>query len=176
MDKIIVVDVDKCMACLACEVECAIAHSKLKTWQETMKQVEPRINVEAVEQHAVPIKCCHCEDAPCVKICPTEALNRPDPEGPVQFNEERCIGCKYCIVVCPFGAIAPSHDGNRIVKCDLCSERLKAGQEPACVASCPTKAIVFVDAEKYAQDKRAETAKQSIEQPGDSVKVEDGKS
>lgn len=166
MDKIIVVDIENCMACLGCEVECSIAHSS-KGWLEAIKQEPPRINVEAVQQYAVPIKCRHCADAPCVKICPTKALNRPDPDGPVLFDQEYCIGCKYCIVACPFGAIAPSHDGKKIVKCDQCIDRLKAGQQPACVAGCPTRAIKFVDAEQYAESKRIATAEQSIEETAD---------
>lgn len=160
MDKIIVIDAEKCMACLTCEVECSIAHSQSKTWQEAMKEVEPRINVEAAQEFAVPMVCRQCEDAPCIKICPTKALNRQDQEGPVLLKQDLCIGCKFCLIVCPFGAIVPSYDGKSVVKCDMCIGRLEAGQEPACVASCPMEAIRFVEAEQYVREKRMNTAEE----------------
>ena len=158
MDKIIVIDVKECMACLACEVECALVHSQSKSLKEAMEEVEPRVNVEAVREFAVPIICRHCEEAPCIKICPTKALHRKDPNGPVLLEQEFCIGCNYCLVVCPFGVIAPSDDGRTVIKCDLCLERLEIGQEPACVASCPMGALKLVEAEEYVRQKRAEAA------------------
>jgi len=167
MDKIIVIDAEACMACLTCQVECSLAHSKSKSLDEAMGEVEPRLDVEAVEEIAVPMVCRHCEDAPCIKICPTKALNRQDLNGPVLFKRELCIGCKFCLVVCPFGAIIPSYDGKSVVKCDMCIERLKEGQEPACVASCPMYAIKFVDAEQYAQEKRKAVAEQCLENSRD---------
>ena len=158
MDKIIVIDVKECMACLACEVECALVHSQSKNLKEAMEEVEPRVNVEAAREFAVPIICRHCEDAPCIKICPTKALHRKDPNGPVLLEQEFCIGCNYCLVVCPFGAITPSYDYHTVVKCDLCWERLEPGQEPACVAGCPMGAIKFVEAEQYVREKRINSA------------------
>jgi carbon-monoxide dehydrogenase iron sulfur subunit len=158
MSKMIVIDVQECMACRTCEIECALAHTKSKTLEEAMNEGQPRVNVEAAQEFAVPMQCRHCEDAPCVKICPTKAIHRKDPLSPVLIEQDRCIGCNFCISVCPFGVIEPSYDGQRIIKCDLCFERLETGQEPACVASCPMNALKFVDAEKYVQDKRKDAA------------------
>ena len=158
MGKIIVIDIQECMACRTCEIECALAHSKLKTLAEVMKEVQPRVNVEAAQEFAVPMQCRHCEDAPCIKICPTQAIYREDPNSPVLIEQDRCIGCNFCIAVCPFGVISPSYDGRRVVKCDLCFERLEAGQEPACVASCPMRALRFVEAEQYVREKRVDAA------------------
>ncbi|MHA2314508.1 MAG: 4Fe-4S dicluster domain-containing protein [Candidatus Hermodarchaeia archaeon] len=159
MDKIIVIDVKECMACRTCEIECALAHSKSKTLEEAMKEVEPRVNVEGTLELWAPMMCRHCEDAPCIKICPTQAIHREDPNGPVLIEQERCIGCNFCLAVCPFGVISPSYDGHRIVKCDLCFERLEAGQEPACVAGCPMGALKFIEAEQYVRDRRINAAK-----------------
>ncbi len=158
MGKIIVVDVKECMACRTCEIACALAHSESKTLDEAMKKQEARINVEGNIELWAPILCRHCEDAPCVKICPTGAINRQDPNGPVLIEQDLCIGCKFCLVVCPFGVIGPSDEGRTVIKCDLCLERLEIGQEPACVASCPMCALRLVEAEEYVRQKRAEAA------------------
>ena len=83
-----------------------------------------------------------------------------NPDSPVLIDQERCIGCNFCLAVCPFGSISPSYDGHKVVKCDLCFERLSAGQEPACVSGCPTGALKFVEAEQYAHSKRTETAEE----------------
>lgn len=160
MGKIIIIDIEECMACLTCEIECALAHSKSKTLEEAMNEVEPRVNVEAAQEFAVPLQCRHCEIAPCIKICPTNAISRENPNSPVLIDQDRCIGCNFCLAVCPFGSISPSYDGHRVIKCDLCFERLEAGQEPACVASCPTGAIKFVEAEQYVRGKRVEVAEE----------------
>ena len=160
MDKIIVIDAEKCMACLACEIECSLVHQQSKTLKEAMEEVEPRINVEAAQKFAVPMLCRHCEDAPCIKICPTKALHRQYPEGPVLLKQDFCIGCRFCLMVCPFGAIVPSYDKRRVIKCDLCTERLEAEQDPACVTSCPMNAIRFVEAEQYVREKRINAAEE----------------
>lgn len=160
MGKIIVIDIEECMACRTCEIECSLAHSKSKTLEEAMNEVEPRVNVEAAHEFAVPMQCRHCENAPCIKICPTHAIHRENPDSPVIIDQDRCIGCNFCLAVCPFGAISPSYDGHRVVKCDLCFDRLEAGQEPACVASCPTGALKFVEAEQYVQGKRTDVAEE----------------
>lgn len=160
MKKIIVIDVQECMACRTCEIECALAHSKSKTLVEAMKEVQPRVNVEAAQEFAVPMQCRHCEDAPCIKICPTKAIHREDPNSPVLIEQDLCIGCNFCIAICPFGVIEPSYDGRQVVKCDLCFERLEAGQEPACVASCPMRALRFVEAEQYVREKRVNAAEE----------------
>ena len=160
MGKIIVIDVKKCMACRTCEIECALAHSESKTLEEAMKKVEPRVNVEGTLEFWTPMMCRHCEDAPCIKICPTQAIHREDPNGPVLIEQDRCIGCNFCLVICPFGVISPSYDGRRIVKCDLCIERLERGEEPACVSSCPMDAIKFVEAEQYVREKRMDAARE----------------
>jgi len=101
----------------------------------------------------VPLQCRHCEDAPCVAVCPTGALHREDEEGPVLIDSELCVGCKMCVVVCPFGVITMSRD-KAIIKCDLCIDRLEQGQEPACVAACPTGALRLEEAAEVAHDAR----------------------
>lgn len=155
------VEVSRCMGCRSCEIACAVAHSASKDLFEALGE-EPRptsrVKVEAAEESAVPLQCRHCEDAPCVAICTTKALEKLGPNLPVLIKEERCIGCKFCIMVCPFGVIGLRADGKVALKCDLCIERLEVGEDPACVAACPTKALRFLPPNEVAAIKRRVTA------------------
>ena len=157
MDKVIVVNIEKCQACKSCEIACAVAHSKSKVLEEAMAESpkpQRRVTVEPADEFAVPLQCRHCENAPCIAVCPTKAIYRPNPEGPVLIDQDRCIGCKFCIMVCPFGVINISIDGTAVLKCDLCIERTKIGEQPACVKACPTKALKLADEDQSALEKR----------------------
>jgi len=170
MGKAIMVTVEKCLACKSCEIACALAHSKSKVLEEA-KQEQPkprrRVTVEAVGEFGVPMQCRHCQDAPCIAVCPTGAIHRQQVDGPVLIEQEQCIGCKFCLVVCPFGVIdisAPDQvgGGKAMVKCDLCIERIKTGQQPACVQACPTKALKLVDEKNLAADRRKRAAHEFV--------------
>jgi len=161
MQKTITVNIEKCLACRSCEIACALAHSESKVLQEAVNESprpQRRVTVETAEGFAVPIQCRHCADAPCVTVCPTGAIHRHKPEDPVLIDKEKCIGCKFCLIACPFGVIDITRDGKAVVKCDLCIERTKAGEEPACVQACPTGALKLADEEQLAAEKRARTA------------------
>ena len=165
MPRVITVDVRKCMGCHSCEIACAIAHSEAKTLFEAIGErplPQPRVSVLAVGEAAIPLQCRHCEDAPCVEICPTGALQKPDSEGPVTIDHELCIGCKSCIIVCPFGVIAMSADGKTIVKCDMCIERLERDEQPACVEACPTGAMQLVSVDELTAAARGRTASEIV--------------
>ena len=157
MDKVIVVNIEKCLGCKSCELACALVHSKSKVLEEAVAE-SPRpqrmVTVEAAGEFAVPLQCRHCENAPCIAVCPTKAIYRPSPEGPVLINQDKCIGCRFCFMVCPFGVINISIDGTAVLKCDLCIERTKIGEQPACVEACPTKALKLADKDQSALDKR----------------------
>ena len=169
--KRIVADPTKCMACRACEIACALAHANTDDLVEAVfaKGAKPRIYIESAGSLVVPLQCRHCEDAPCVVVCPSGALSRPDAGGPVRVDEGRCIGCAFCVQSCPFGVIRlgrrPGADGAEgpmaVVKCDLCIERQAEGLEPACVASCPVGALVFVEVDDSAKMARLRTAAQA---------------
>lgn len=161
MDKAIVVNIEKCLACKSCEIACAVAHSKAGVLEEAITESptpQRRVTVEPVEYFSVPLQCRHCEDAPCITVCPTAAIHRPSADSPVLIAQDRCIGCRFCLMVCPFGVINISRDGKAVVKCDLCIERTKAGQEPACVEACPTKALKIGSEKELAAGKRQLTA------------------
>ena len=87
--------------------------------------------------------CMHCEDPGCLKACPSPGAIVQYTNGIVDFHEENCIGCGYCVTGCPFNVPRISKKDNRAYKCTLCSDRVGVGLEPACVKTCPTGAITF---------------------------------
>jgi len=163
--RMIVLNVEKCLGCKSCEIACAVAHSVSKDLYRAIRETpspKARVSVELAVGVPVPVQCRHCEDAPCMSVCPTGAVHRADEDSPVVIDQDRCIGCKMCIQVCPFGVIALSADGKGVLKCDLCVERLGQGQEPACVCACPTGALRFADMEEVSGRKRHKAAEQVV--------------
>ena len=141
----LLVNPDRCMGCLTCEVVCAVAHSRSGALSAAMvagETLSPRNRVVQVAATRFPTQCRQCEDAPCVRVCPTGATYQTATYTAV--NQKLCIACKLCMMVCPFGAIhissvqVNSRSKPAAVKCDLCVDRADG---PACVAACPTHAI-----------------------------------
>ena len=90
------------------------------------------------------MRCNHCDNAPCVTICPVTALYRRE-DGIVDFDNRRCIGCKACMQACPYDALYIDPETNTAAKCNYCAHRVDQGLEPACVNVCPTQAIISGD-------------------------------
>jgi Fe-S-cluster-containing dehydrogenase component len=143
LSKVIVAHPSKCYGCFACVVECSYRRAGADEHVSLMSGVlaNAACEVLAVGTEAVPLVCNHCEDAPCEAVCPTGAIHRRSPGGPLVLDEERCIGCKACVMACPFGMVRLGKDGVTAAKCDLCVDRLAKGEEPACVAACFTGAL-----------------------------------
>ena len=163
--KRLVADPLKCLACRACELACALAHTESDDLVEAIFEggAKPRIYIEWAGGLAVPLQCRHCEDAPCVRVCPTGALSRLgeadlQDEGPVLADQEKCIGCAFCVQACPFGVIRIASGGKVIIKCDLCVTRQAEGLQPACVAACPVAALTLEDVAENAKRARAKAA------------------
>lgn len=139
-----VIDNRLCIGCHACTVACKTEHSDPvginKTWVQYLeKGVHPR-----AERAFHVLRCNHCANAPCVEICPTASLSvRKD--AIVDFDPDRCIGCKACMQACPYDAIDIHPESGTATKCNYCSHRVDAGREPACAVVCPTGAIVTGD-------------------------------
>ncbi|MBT1073586.1 4Fe-4S dicluster domain-containing protein [Pelotalea chapellei] len=160
-NAIVFADPERCLGCHSCELSCAVAHSGCDLYSAAIKglTLRPRNKVVAAGDASIPIQCRQCEDAPCALACPTGAILQQD--SMVSIREKNCVGCKVCVMVCPFGAISvkPDADGdleaegrtNRGVarKCDLCA---RTGRDvPACIEACPTKAITLVNLDDLRQ-------------------------
>lgn len=101
----------------------------------------------------------HCADPGCLKACPSPGAIIQYSNGIVDFHEENCIGCGYCIAGCPFNIPRLSEKDSKVYKCTLCSDRVSVGLEPACIKSCPTQALVFgskADMVEHAQERIAD--------------------
>ncbi len=140
-NRAIEVDIERCMACGACEMACSEGHLDDGDFLEAMMEERapmPRIKlVAAASGRPVPVQCRHCEDAPCIAACSTRALHRDD-GGRVLFVQEQCISCRACERVCPYGAISWDEREDIVVKCDVCSGLRESEQQPFCVEACPT--------------------------------------
>jgi carbon-monoxide dehydrogenase iron sulfur subunit len=162
VNKAIVVNIEKCLACKSCEIACALVHSKSKVLEEAVAESpkpQRMVTVEQADEFSVPIQCRHCEAPPCIEICPTGAIQRQNKESPVTVDQDLCIGCKLCMLICPFGVLQIGPEGRAIIKCDMCLERMEKGQEPACVEACPTKALKLVLLQDVIKPKRKAAAK-----------------
>ncbi len=139
-----VLDNRKCIGCHACTVACKSEHDvPIGVNRTFVKQTEKGVYPNAKRLFSV-TRCNHCTDAPCVEICPVECLHiRPD--GIVDFNSDRCIGCKSCMQACPYDALYIDPDTKTAAKCNYCSHRVDIGLEPACVNVCPEHAIISGD-------------------------------
>jgi Fe-S-cluster-containing dehydrogenase component/formate-dependent nitrite reductase membrane component NrfD len=139
-----VIDQRKCIGCHACTVACKeenqVPLGAFRTW---VKYVE-RGQYPDTRRYFSVLRCNHCDDAPCVSICPTVALYRRS-DGIVDFDGERCIGCKSCMQACPYDALYIDPATQTAAKCNYCAHRVEVGLEPACVIVCPERAIIAGD-------------------------------
>ena len=139
-----VIDNRKCIGCHACTTACKSEHQVPvgvnRTW---VKQVEKGEFPNTRRLFSV-MRCNHCTDAPCVEICPTESLYFRE-DGIVDFDKDRCIGCKSCMQACPYDALYIDPETHTAAKCNYCSHRVDVGLEPACVNVCPEEAIISGD-------------------------------
>lgn len=138
------IDQDTCIGCHACTVACKSEHDVPigvnRTW---VKYIEKGTFPDSRRFYSVN-RCNHCEDAPCVSICPTTALySRKD--GIVDFDDSRCIGCKSCMNACPYDALYINPDTMTAHKCNFCTHRVELSLEPSCVVVCPTQSIIAGD-------------------------------
>src|ERR1051325_3716123 len=137
-------DQSRCIGCHACSTACKSENAvPLGVHRTYVKAVEVG-SFPAVRRAFQVTRCNQCDSAPCTVACPTRAMYRRR-DGIVDFDKAICIGCKACIAACPYDAIFINPDDHAAEKCNLCSHRIDAGLEPACVSVCPTSAILVGD-------------------------------
>ena len=139
------VDTRRCFGCHGCEVACKAENDvPLGNYiRQTIYHDFQRDN-GSVARIMVPMSCQHCEDAPCIKVCPCGALAKQE-GGSVQIDYDRCCGHASCKDACPYGAIYIDPVAKQAVKCHNCTHRLAVGMEPACSDTCPSEALYFGD-------------------------------
>jgi len=150
----LLVDAERCTGCNTCMLICSFIHDRIFSYERS------RIRVWRDDNRGIfiPILCEHCEDAPCVSVCPTGALFR-DEVGIVRRNAVRCIGCNECMNACPIGAIAFSPDGEWM-KCDLCTD---VGGIPYCAQYCTARALRWVPEKLVARQRVMGAARRRVE-------------
>lgn len=180
MNRFVIAEPRKCIGCRTCEVACVLAHSDGNAVVAlTPANFAPRLKLIRGLKISTPVLCRQCEDAPCVNVCPNGALVYG--QNSVQVIQERCIGCKTCVVACPFGAMevisrpvvrqlggAPAANSMKAEahKCDLCVGR-ETG--PACIPVCPTKALLLVDRNMLEATVRQRQERAALDMASDSL-------
>lgn len=161
-----VIDLKRCIGCYACQIVCKAENGTRPgtIWARVIKRESGTF--PNVHRFSLPLLCMHCRVAPCVEVCPTGASEKR-PDGIVTIDAEKCVGCRYCMMVCPYGSrfyqddgwsyfpdVGPNpyeevayreHPTAVVEKCDFCLHRVEKGLDPACVANCPAKARTFGD-------------------------------
>jgi len=158
--KAFIFDASRCIDCRACMVACSvennIAMDKTRIWVAGLGVIGrfPELKLGTMVYH-----CMHCNEPDCLSACPVGAYTKRD-DGPVLYDPKKCIGCRYCMNACPFDVPHFDFDkglieGAFIDKCTLCPQRIDYGQEPACVTTCPTDALVFGEREDLLKEAHA---------------------
>lgn len=144
---VIVHDENKCIGCQACSVACRSENTVPESVSRLQVRIEgPYGNAPHLHFKYNRVSCEQCENAPCVKVCPTGAAY-VDGNGIVSINQDKCVGCLYCVAACPYKVRFINPETRVPDKCNYCKDtRLARGEEPACVSVCPTQALVFGDA------------------------------
>ncbi|QWA11429.1 formate-dependent uric acid utilization protein AegA [Sodalis ligni] len=153
MNRFVVAEPETCIGCRSCEVACVVSHHG-GLFPDKREYFTPRLQVMKGASASFAVSCRHCEDAPCAAVCPNDAIIRS--HDSIQVRQALCIGCKSCVIACPFGMItvvtetvqpasrrlAESYQRTEAQKCDLCADQ---NYDPACVRACPTRALHIMD-------------------------------
>jgi len=139
------IDLTRCIGCYSCVVACKNYHG-IPAGEDGRIKILDRMTGEYpdVERWTFPLMCMQCEYPPCVSVCRYNASYKTD-NGIVTVDHKKCVGCGLCTLACPYGVRVMRREENVADSCDLCLERVIAGEEPYCVQACPTGAMVFGD-------------------------------
>jgi formate dehydrogenase iron-sulfur subunit len=159
--RTILFDAQKCIGCRQCVQAC-------KDWNDHTRADVFEISADnwitmepPVEEGAGSIfgrnSCMHCDYPICAAVCPVEAITKYE-EGAVVIDQNKCIGCEYCINACPWEVISLDHIKGKASKCTMCADRIGAGADPFCVQACPVQALEFGYADEISEKARARAA------------------
>ena len=149
----IVTDLERCVGCMSCVTACKMANNApIGNYWNKILRIGPNPKYEGavlpdVETYWLPIGCQHCENPACVQVCPTQASHKL-PDGTVQVDKSKCIGCQFCAMACPYGVRYLNEEERVVEKCTLCEQRVAQGELPQCVINCGGHARFFGDVEK----------------------------
>ncbi len=150
--KRIIAKEEFCLGCRLCEIHCLVKHSKskklIKVFRTEKDKIIPAVKVEQSGHASFAIQCRHCDEAVCIEACMTGAMHRDPETGAVICDQDKCVGCWMCVMVCPVGAVRCGEEHHVASKCDLCMGE----EEPVCVANCPNEAIVVIEEENGGKD------------------------
>jgi Fe-S-cluster-containing dehydrogenase component len=156
----IVTDLDRCVGCLACSVACKMVNSVPigQFWNKTLR-IGPNPKNEGnhwpdVELYYLTVQCQHCEKPQCVDVCPTGASQKLA-DGTVQIDKQKCIGCQFCVMACPYNVRYLNEDERVVEKCTLCEQIIGGGGVPQCVTQCGGRARYFGNLEDPGSDAAA---------------------
>ena len=154
----IVTDLNRCVGCQACSAACETINGVMPGdfWIKTLRiGPTPKEGGSGdwpdVEMYFLPVQCQHCENPECVKVCPTGAMHKDAETGLVSVDADKCVGCGYCHMACPYNAPKVDRSKGHSVKCDGCAERVAAGEKPVCVEACPARALDFGTVEEMSK-------------------------
>jgi Fe-S-cluster-containing dehydrogenase component len=140
-----VIDVRRCIGCQSCTVGCQVGNdAPIGMLWTYVPQVGPVGEFPNVFYYNLPQLCNHCANPPCVDCCPTGASYQRE-DGIVLVDANKCVGCKACVMSCPYGARSPNPKLGVVQKCTFCVDRITAGKQPYCVESCHQQARIFGD-------------------------------
>jgi Fe-S-cluster-containing dehydrogenase component len=150
----IATDLNRCVGCLACSVACKTINNVQpgSFWNKTLRVGPNPIEGGSgqfpdVEMYFLTVQCQHCENPECVAVCPTSASHIAE-DGTVQIDKEKCIGCQFCVMACPYGVRYLNEQERVVEKCTLCQQRIAQGELPQCVSQCGGMARFFGDLDK----------------------------
>ena len=146
----IVTDLNRCAGCLACSIGCKMVNEVPigSFWNKTLR-IGPNPRQEGaapnqMDMYFLTVACQHCKNPACVEVCPTEASCKLE-DGSVQVDKEKCIGCQFCAMACPYGVRYLNEEERVVEKCTLCDQRVAQGELPICVDTCVGFARWFGD-------------------------------